>query len=36
MAEINITLKKNLFVPKFYPMLLDYSSRWEVYMGSAG
>ena len=33
---INLTLKKELFVPKFYPLLLDYSKRWEVYMGSAG
>lgn len=23
-------------MPKFYPLLLDYSHRWEVYMGSAG
>lgn len=23
-------------MPKFYPYLLDYSNRWEVYMGSAG
>lgn len=36
MATINLTLKKSLFVPKFYPLLLDYSHRWEVYMGSAG
>lgn len=36
MAQINLNLKKGLFVPKFYPMLLDYSHRWEVYMGSAG
>lgn len=36
MAQINLNLKKALFVPKFYPMLLDYSHRWEVYMGSAG
>ena len=36
MPQINLTLKKSLFVPKFYPLLLDYSSRWEVYMGSAG
>lgn len=36
MAKINLTLKKSLFVPKFYPLLLDYSNRWEVYMGSAG
>lgn len=36
MAQINLNLKKGLFVPKFYPMLLDYSNRWEIYMGSAG
>lgn len=36
MAQINLNLKKDLFVPKFYPLLLDYSHRWEVYMGSAG
>jgi phage terminase large subunit len=35
-AKINLNLKKALFVPKFYPLLLDYSNRWEVYMGSAG
>ena len=34
--EINLTLKKSLFVPKFYPLLFDYSNRWEVYRGSAG
>lgn len=33
---VNLNLKKSLFVPKFYPMLFDYSHRWEVYMGSAG
>ena len=36
MSSINLNLKKELFVPKFYPLLLDYSKRWEVYMGSAG
>ncbi len=36
MAQINLSLKKDLFVPKFYPLLFDYSHRWEVYMGSAG
>jgi phage terminase large subunit len=36
MAQITLNLKKSMFVPKFYPLLLDYSSRWEVYMGSAG
>ena len=36
MAQVNLKLKKSLFVPKFYPLLFDYSHRWEVYMGSAG
>lgn len=36
MANINLKLKKELFVPKFFPLLFDYSRRWEVYMGSAG
>ena len=36
MAQINLKLSKNIFVPKFYPYLLDYSKRWEVYRGSAG
>lgn len=36
MAAINLNLKRSLFVPKFFPLLLDYSHRWEVYMGSAG
>lgn len=36
MPQITLNLKKSAFVPKFYPMLLDYSHRWEVYMGSAG
>lgn len=36
MAQINLNIKKELFVPKFYPLLLDYSHRWEIYMGSAG
>lgn len=33
---INLKLKKTLFVPIFYPLLTDYSHRWEVYKGSAG
>lgn len=36
MANINLKLKQELFVPKFFPLLFDYSHRWEVYMGSAG
>lgn len=33
---IQLELKKTLFVPKFFPLLYDYSHRWEVYNGSAG
>lgn len=33
---IQLNLNKSMFVPKFYPYLLDYSRRFEIYMGSAG
>ena len=36
MPNINLNLSKSLFVPKFFPLLFDYSHRWECYMGSAG
>ena len=36
MPQINLTIKKEIFAPKFYPFLLDYNSRWEVYYGGAG
>lgn len=36
MARINLDLNKNIFVPKFFPYLLDYSKRWEFWCGSAG
>lgn len=36
MAQIKLNLKKSMFVPKFFPLLLDYSHRWEVHRGSAG
>lgn len=36
MAQIILNLKKEHFVPKFFPLLLDYSHRWEYYCGSAG
>ena len=36
MGQINLNLKKSLFVPKLFPYLLDYSHRWEFYCGSAG
>lgn len=34
--DINLTLSKKIFVPKFYPLLTDYSHRFEFYMGGAG
>lgn len=36
MATINLCIKKELFAPKLYPLLLNYSHRWEIYRGSAG
>ena len=36
MAQIKLNLKKSMFVPKFYPLLFDYSHRWEFWCGSAG
>lgn len=36
MAEINLNISKNVFCPKLYPLLDDYSHRFEMYMGSAG
>lgn len=36
MPDIELKLTKKLFTPKFYPHLLDYSHRWEFWMGSAG
>lgn len=36
MANINLTLKKSLFNDVYFPLLLDYSRRYEVYYGGAG
>lgn len=36
MANVKLNLKKSHFVPKFFPLLLDYSNRWEFWCGSAG
>ena len=36
MAEIKLNIKKTQFIPKFYPLLTDYSHRWEFWVGSAG
>lgn len=33
---IKLNISKGLFAPKFFPLLFDYFTRWEVYMGSAG
>ena len=34
--EINISLSRKLFSPKLYPLLVDYTNRYEIYKGSAG
>lgn len=34
--EIDLQLDRRLFVPRFFPLLRDYSARFEIYMGSAG
>lgn len=36
MPQIELNISKTQFVPKFFPLLTDYSHRWECYMGSAG
>jgi phage terminase large subunit len=36
MANIELKLNKNLFSPTLYPLLLDYTHRFEFYKGSAG
>ncbi len=33
---IDLRINKNIFNDTFYPLLEDYSHRWEVFMGSAG
>lgn len=36
MAQINLNLKKSLFNDVYFPLLLDYSKRYEIYYGGAG
>ena len=36
MPNINLNLKKSMFIPKFLPYLQDYKNRWEFWCGSAG
>lgn len=33
MPQINLTIKKSIFNDIYYPHLLDYSKRYEVYYG---
>lgn len=36
MTQINLRIKKSMFSPKLFPLLEDYSHRFEIYKGSAG
>lgn len=36
MSVINLNIHKSMFCPKLYPLLEDYTHRFEVYKGSAG
>lgn len=36
MPQINLNLSKKLFTPKLFPLLEDYTHRFEFYKGSAG
>ena len=36
MAQINLKINRRMFNDAFYPLLFDYSTRWEVYRGGAG
>lgn len=36
MANIRLTLSRDLFNDSFWPLMFDYSHRFECYMGSAG
>lgn len=34
--NIELVINKNQFSQKFFPLLTDYTHRWEIYRGSAG
>lgn len=34
--SIELNIAEEIFIPKFYPLLFDYSNRFEFYKGSAG
>ena len=33
---VQLNLSRGIFNDKFFPLVFDYSHRWEVYKGSAG
>lgn len=33
MPNINLNLKRNLFNDVYFPSLLDYANRYEIYYG---
>lgn len=36
MAKVNLTLSKSIFNEVYFPLLLNYKNRYEVYYGGAG
>ena len=36
MAKVKLSLSKTLFNDVYFPLLLDYKNRYEVYYGGAG
>ena len=34
--KINLTIDRNQFSPTLFPLLEDYTHRWEIYLGGAG
>lgn len=36
MANLQLNISKNVFIPGLYTYLTDYSHRWEFWCGSAG
>lgn len=36
MAQINLKINRRMFNDAFFPLLYDYSTRWEVYRGGSG
>jgi phage terminase large subunit len=36
MAQIQLNIKKSVFNDAYFPLLLDYSKRYEIFYGGAG